>query len=156
MTQLAPDEGLAILSKNWATLPIEVRQQMLKAWMFAMPFPLHQRMHPRLLDVLHLGATDQSTEVQKWAFDYLKQVAFRDFAEDFQAYVQWHAQNASRPVEAVMVAAAGEWAAAVKGKDGAARSGALGVAREVGTTMRDVAAVREAVRKADITGVIAE
>src|SRR5689334_17861837 len=56
LAALPGDEGFAILKANWEKVgSVEARQQLLKAWNFALPYPLHLRPHPRLLDVLDLG-----------------------------------------------------------------------------------------------------
>src|SRR5690606_39827445 len=47
---------------------------------------------PYVVQVLHLGATDPAVGVQNWAFTYLREIAFIDFAEDYPAYKAWAAQ----------------------------------------------------------------
>lgn len=84
LASLPPDTGFEILKNNWNKITkVDARQQLLKAFFFALPYPLHQRSHSRLLDVLNLGATDSSTQVQNWAFGYLERIAFQDFTEDY-------------------------------------------------------------------------
>lgn len=102
LASLAGDEGFEILAANWTTIPSQARQQMLKAWRFATPFPLHDRMHPRLLDTLHLGMTDAAPDVQNWSIGYLRSIAFRDFAPNYSAYTEWYRQNRARPLLDVM------------------------------------------------------
>lgn len=103
LADLAPDEGFDILKKNWSGIePESARQQILKAWVNTMPYPLHARNHPRLLDVLHLGMHDPSPKVREWAVNYVREVSLADFADDAQAYEEWHAANRVKPTEQVV------------------------------------------------------
>jgi predicted esterase len=104
LAALPPDEGFAILEANWKKVgKVEVRQQLLKAWVFAK--------HPRLLDGLDLGMRDPSPDVQKWATNYLNDVAFQDFSEDFPAYKDWYQANRDTPLPEVVVRSARRFAA---------------------------------------------
>jgi RNA polymerase sigma factor (sigma-70 family) len=104
LADLPPDEGFAILKANWEKISaIEARQQLIKAWFYAMPYPLHIRFHPRLLDGMDLGMRDRSPKVQEWAINYLGGVAFQDFAEDFSAYQAWYQANHVKPLTEVIV-----------------------------------------------------
>jgi predicted esterase len=107
LAALPGDQGFAILKANWAKISnVDARQQLLKAWYFARPYPLHLRKHPRLLDGLDLGMRDPSPEVQQWAMRYLADIAFQDFAEDFQAYKAWYQANRDKPVPEVIAQSA--------------------------------------------------
>ena len=71
LVDLPPDDGFAILKENWPQLKVESRQQMLKAWFYTLPYPLHARNHPRIDDVLELGAHDRSPQVREWAQKFM-------------------------------------------------------------------------------------
>jgi erythromycin esterase len=154
LAELDPDEGFAIVKENWDKIDkADARQQILKSWNYAMPYPLHARNHPRLLDVLDLGVRDQSPEVQKSAFHFLRGVAFQDFAEDFEAYKKWYESARGKPVIQVieesvrrLVAEAGR----VEGKE--AQALAQYISRE--HTFRDVAESREAAKDAGFLQVL--
>jgi RNA polymerase sigma-70 factor (ECF subfamily) len=110
LAALPADEGFTILRLNWGKITkFEARQQILKAWRFAL--------HPRLVDVLNLGMRDPSPNVQGWATGYLNDVAFRDFSEDFQAYDEWYRASHDKPLVEVVTRSARRFAAE------AARSG---------------------------------
>jgi predicted esterase len=74
LADLPPDDGFAILKENWPKLKVESRQQMLKAWYYTLPYPLHARNHARIRDVLDLGARDRSPQVQQWAAQFLREL----------------------------------------------------------------------------------
>ena len=129
LTDLPDDEAFAILKANWAKITsVEARQQLLKAWRFALPRPVGPGDHPRLLDGLDLGMNDPSPKVQEWAINYLGGIALQDFAEDFPAYKAWYQANRDKPVADVIADAARrvavEAAHAVK-KDAVKRAGRL-------------------------------
>jgi hypothetical protein len=99
---LPPEEGFALVRENWSKLTNDdAKRQILKAFWYKMPYPLTQRNHPRVLDVLHLGATDAALPVQGTAFTYLKDLAFQDFNEDYAAYLEWHKRNSRTPLPEV-------------------------------------------------------
>lgn len=141
LTALPPDEGYAMLEAAWPSLPVEARQQMLKAWQFATPYPLHARLHPRLLDVMNLGMTDASPNVQSWATGFLRGVAFFDFAEDFPAYETWYAANRKRPLLQVMRDECSAYVQALSQAAGPQRQALARV--EIGHVFRDVLELRE-------------
>ncbi len=92
---LPPDEALAALTDLWPQLSVTQKQQALKAFAF-------EHGHARILAVLHLGATDAALEVQAWAFQYLREYSFRNFAEDYDAYLAWAATWGGRPLDQVL------------------------------------------------------
>ena len=51
--------------------------------------------------VLNLGATDPSVELQKWSFEYLKEIAFIDFNEEFTRYPEWFAKYGNGALDEV-------------------------------------------------------
>jgi RNA polymerase sigma factor (sigma-70 family) len=107
LTALPDDEAFAILKANWAKITsVEARQQLLKAWRFALPTPVRPGDHPRLLDGLDLGMRDPSPKVQEWAINYLGGIALHEFAEDFPAYKAWYQANRDKPVADVIADAA--------------------------------------------------
>jgi erythromycin esterase len=98
-----PDAGYRALAEAWPKLTsIEARQQLLKAFYYALPFPLHLREHPHLLEALNLGATDPEPKVRSYAFAYLREIALHDYANEPDAYRAWFAKNGHRPVQAVI------------------------------------------------------
>ena len=130
LAELPDDVSFPILKENWPKITnVAARQQLLKAWFFALPRPVRAGAHPRLLDGLDLGARDPSPQVQEWAFSYLTEVAIKNFSEDFPAYKAWFQANRDRPVDQVFADAvrnlAVEAAHAVK-KDAAKLAEQLG------------------------------
>jgi len=116
LAALLDDEGFAILKANWEKIGnVNARQQLLKAWDFATPYPLHLGDHPRLLLGLDLGMRDPSPEVQGWAITYLCDHALQDFSEDFQAYKAWREANRDKPVREVIARSARRTAAEAAG-----------------------------------------
>lgn len=92
---LPPDEALAIMTWVWPHLSVAVKEQALK------PFVFHGG-HVHALKLLDLAAMDASLSVQSRAFTYLKDYAFQDFANDYEAYLRWAAANRDLPVGEVL------------------------------------------------------
>lgn len=87
MKELPPNEGWQVVKAAWAEVEEDgPKQQLLKMAYFAKL--------PYVIRVMHLGITDRSPAVQKWAMNYLRGVAFLDFAEDYPAYLRWHEEFA--------------------------------------------------------------
>jgi hypothetical protein len=63
------------------------------------------------VDGLDLGMRDRSPDVQHWAMGYLRNLAFQDFSEDFQAYKAWYQANRDKPVPEVIAQSARRFAA---------------------------------------------
>jgi hypothetical protein len=103
IAELPPDEALAIMTGVWPHLSVPVKEQALK------PFLFHGG-HPHALPILHLAATDASLSVQARAFTYLQSYAFRDFANDYAAYLAWSERWRGAPVADVLAANARELA----------------------------------------------
>ncbi len=107
LAALPDDEGFAILKANWPKIGnVGARQQLLKGWNFATPSPLRPGDHPRLLDGLDLGMRDPSPDVQNWAINYLNDLAFQDFSEDFPTYKAWYQANRDKPLTEVIAQSA--------------------------------------------------
>ncbi len=145
LAELPDDVSFPILKENWPKITnVAARQQLLKAWFFALPRPVRAGAHPRLLDGLDLGVRDPSPQVQEWAFSYLTEVAIKNFSEDFPAYKAWFQANRDRPVDQVFADAvrnlAVEAAHAVK-KDAAKLAEQLGRRARV---LEEVPAARQA------------
>ena len=103
LAQLPPDEGFNILERNWSKIDnVDTRQQLLKAWDFALSNSTKAAESSRLVDVLNLGMRDPSPDVQKWAISYLTGIAFQDFGQDFPAYKAWYAANRGKPLANVI------------------------------------------------------
>lgn len=94
LAALPGSAGYEILRDNWNKgASVEARKQMFKGFVFSS--------HPDTVKVLHLGATDPSTDMQNWTFQYLKEIAFIEFAEDYSAYAPWAAKYSDRPFDEV-------------------------------------------------------
>jgi|GEM_PF-1281247 len=135
------DVGFEVVRDHWAKLSDEAKQQLQKAWMFR-----HLKggsMHPRLLDVLNLGATDPNPKPRQFAFTYLKQIALEDFSEDIEAYRKWHVANGSRKVEEVVEDSFRRWIEELKSDDVSTRDGAAALARDAVTTLTTSATIRK-------------
>jgi predicted esterase len=141
LAALPADEGFAILQANWAKVgKPEARQQLLKAWDFAR--------HPRLVGGLDLGMRDPSPAVQSWASQYLNDLAFQDFSEDFKAYEAWYQANRDRPLREVVARSARHFAAeAARAADADKR--ARWLARHV-SLLNDMPGAREALLEAGL------
>ncbi|HEY3242256.1 MAG TPA: HEAT repeat domain-containing protein, partial [Phycisphaerae bacterium] len=144
LAAMPADQGFALLNENWGRITsVDARQQLLKAWYFTVPYPLHVRMHPHILDVLHLGATDPSPGVQGWAFDYLRSIAFEDFAENYPAYLAWHARQANRPLYDVLKEGCREYVERLRTAAATERPALLRLLGNVAALLRDDEAVRQ-------------
>lgn len=96
------EAGFTAIKGAWPKLSnVTARQQLLKAFYFTVPFPLHKRNHPHILAILHLGATDSDKQVQQFAFEYIKQISLQDFAQDAAGYARWYAANGALPADEI-------------------------------------------------------
>ncbi len=119
LAQLPPDEGFSILERNWSKIDnVDARQQLLKAWDFALSNSTKAAGSSRLVDVLNLGMHDPSPEVQKWAILYLTPIAFQDFGENFSAYKTWYAANRGKTLSQIIVGSAAELVAEANANNG--------------------------------------
>jgi len=141
IASLPPERGWAIVRDNWAAVDnVDARRQFLKAWYFRLVEPSASDDHSRLVDVLHLGMTDESPKVQEWSINYLKEIAFQDFAEDFPAYQPWYERAAERPLEEVMSESCQAWVGRLNKRD----PSAMALTREAASVFRRMPAVRDA------------
>ncbi|MCS7300204.1 MAG: hypothetical protein NZ556_01425, partial [Fimbriimonadales bacterium] len=101
LASLPPEAGYTLLTQHWRRLPVHARQQILKAFYYTRPYPLRPRMHPKLLPVLELGATDRSPGVRRWAKEYLEQLALSEFA-DADALKAWLERHRNQPLAQVV------------------------------------------------------
>jgi len=99
VAKLPPADALRIMTGVWPHLPVPVKEQVLKPFMF-------DGGHPEALAVLHLAATDGALSVQERAFSYLKDYAFQDFSTDFEGYLRWYAANEHKPLADVLTESA--------------------------------------------------
>ena len=79
----------------WPHLPVPVKEQVLKPFVF-------DGGHPEALAMLHLAATDAALSVQQRAFSYLQSYALQDFSTDYEAYLRWYAAQEGRPLADVL------------------------------------------------------
>ncbi|HZO90450.1 MAG TPA: hypothetical protein VFB38_19140 [Chthonomonadaceae bacterium] len=96
LTKLSPDVGYAILRDNWKYIKngLGIKEMLLGTFV--------SMAHPHVLDVLHLGATDPSLQIQNTALTMVQAFACRSFVEDYTAYLEWYRQYAGKPVETVL------------------------------------------------------
>jgi predicted esterase len=150
LLRLPPDDGWAILRDNWNRIRhIGARQQILKAFAFS----AMSEMHPHIINVMHLGMTDESTEVQGWAIAYLRWIAFEDFATDFGAYQQWRDRHDDKSAQETIIDSLNDWTGRLREGDAEARA----ILRESNMlALRDQPWLRETARQSDLPGVLAE
>ncbi len=94
--RLDPVEARQVLEAVWDDLSVGHKKQVLKVVFL-------QFGHPETLNILHLGATDASLEVQNAAFEYLRNYAFQSFTDHFDGYGQWRSTWVDRPLAEVLV-----------------------------------------------------
>jgi hypothetical protein len=105
LTLLPPDEGLAIVREAWPRIEVqEVKTGLLKA--FAFSKALRPRKHPRVLQVLHMGMTDEDPEVRRYAAGYMSEYAGED-AGNPERYDAWYKLHAGMSAEEVLRASGG-------------------------------------------------
>lgn len=109
LTGADADAGYNALREAWPTLrSSDVRIQALLAFANARPDVLgtnaRDRLHPALVDVLNLGARDPHAGVQSQALRLLRQIAFKDFADDYGLYEPWFKQHAGQDANEVLIA----------------------------------------------------
>src|SRR5207302_3290081 len=77
--------------------------------------------HPRVLDLLDMGAQDASLFVQNRALQALEMYSFENYAEDFSAYDAWRRKQAGRTLEDTMRESCREYVQSVMKLDEASR-----------------------------------
>ena len=93
--ELLTNDAFEVVRQTWPKIQAdEVKTGLLKTFEFAR--------HPRVLDVLDLGARDQSQEVREYAYAYLQNYAMRDFKDAKHDYLAWRRQYADQPVDQVL------------------------------------------------------
>lgn len=97
---LDPDFGLEVVRHAWPELAnANVKTGLLKA--FAFSKALAPKKHPHVLQVLHLGVSDDDARVRKYALAYVSEYAMETFGEDNDAYAAWYEQYGDKPLERV-------------------------------------------------------
>ncbi len=151
LAQTAPDEGFEVLAAQWNEVAAPtLRRQFLKAWYYSLPYPLHPRMHPRILDVLDLGLRDGDPEVRAWATTFLKAIAFREHAIADRDYELWYREHGGRPVADVLLDSIERFAAECKAADDAQLVALLKIVADNANTFRDLDFLGEAARDAGL------
>jgi hypothetical protein len=85
LAELDPNRGLEILTIAWISLTDdETKEGLLRAFAHAD--------HPRILDILNLGAQDFSQPVRSTALRFLHRYSIFDFRGDPDAYERWWAE----------------------------------------------------------------
>jgi beta-lactamase regulating signal transducer with metallopeptidase domain/uncharacterized protein YjbI with pentapeptide repeats len=97
IAELSPQEAWEVVQVVWPEIKIdEVKTGLLKTFEFAR--------HPKVLDVLDLGATDDSKFVREYAYSYLQNYAFRDFRQPGHEYQRWRDEFAGKTTDEVLAA----------------------------------------------------
>ncbi len=101
LTLLDPDKGLVIVQDAWPQIKVaEVKTGILKA--FAFGKALRPNKHPKVLDVLHLGMTDEDTDIREYAASYLQEYAKEEFDPNDNHYADWYRKYANMQPEEVI------------------------------------------------------
>jgi hypothetical protein len=107
---LPPEEAWALVQGLWSDLSGAHKAQLVR--------PFFDRLdHPQVLDVVNIAATDEGLELQKVAFDFLRDTAFVEFSTDRAAYTVWAARNRERPLVGVVAESARAFAGRLKALD---------------------------------------
>jgi Flp pilus assembly protein TadD len=94
LTLLDPDLGLKVVQQAWPKITVpEVKTGLLKTFAFSKALP---EKHPKVLQVLHLGMTDEDPEIRAYAAGYVEEYSGQDFSNDAAAYTAWYRKNAQR------------------------------------------------------------
>ncbi|MEA2735747.1 MAG: hypothetical protein QOE14_2198 [Humisphaera sp.] len=142
LAKMDAEKSWPIVQANFSKVPnFEARQQILKAFAFA-------RLHPRVLDVMHLGMTDPEPQVRAWAAGYLRGLAYQDFAENSAAYEAWRIKTAGRPAGQVVAESATAWVNQLKAANTGEIKRHARFVREVRNDLSQIPAARDAAIKA--------
>ena len=105
--ELPANDAFEVVRQTWPKLQAdEVKTGLLKTFEFAR--------HQRVLDVLDLGAQDQSQEVREYAYAYLQNYAMRDFKDAEHDYSAWRRQYAGHASDQVLQGNAHWFVAAIR------------------------------------------
>lgn len=97
IAELSPPEAWEVVQTVWPEIEVdEVKTGLLKTFEFAR--------HPKVLNVLDLGATDESDFVRDYAYSYLQNYALRDFKKPEHDYQLWRSENAQKTIDEVLAA----------------------------------------------------
>jgi uncharacterized protein YjbI with pentapeptide repeats len=97
IAELSPPEAWQVVQAVWPEIEIdEVKTGLLKTFEFAR--------HPQVLNVLDLGAMDESEFVRDYAYAYLQNYALRDFRKPEHEYQAWRGENAQKKIDEVLAA----------------------------------------------------
>jgi hypothetical protein len=144
LASLPAEEGAAIAHSVYPRLrSSDTRRQILKGFYYTVPYPLHARLHPRILDILHLGMEDEDGKAQEWARDFLKMLTFRDFEGRGDDYRRFREEVRGLPLDDVVSRGLGLWMERTAATSGSV-SRELDLLGRCWSTFRDVPAAREA------------
>jgi pentatricopeptide repeat protein len=91
LTQLEPDQGLAIVQEAWPKVTeFQVKTGLLKTFAFSKALP---KKHAKVLRVLDLGMHDKDPKVREYAASYIEEYAGKNFTKDPKGYAAWYAEN---------------------------------------------------------------
>ncbi len=94
---LSKEDGMAVVRAAWSEMTNDhPKQQLLKSASVSDV--------PYLVNILDIGMNDPSPAVQSWAIEYLKYIAYTDFAVDFNAYKAWYEANRNKPLGEIRAA----------------------------------------------------
>ncbi|TDJ67606.1 MAG: hypothetical protein E2O39_14545, partial [Planctomycetota bacterium] len=113
IAELPGEEGVRLMTELWPSLSLAVREQAMKPWVFGSG-------KAEALRILDLAATDAELSVQNRAFIYLKDYAFQDFSEDYEAYRMWSEKFADLPLGEALTTNAQDFVGRLRGMQGEA------------------------------------
>ncbi len=123
-SELARAEGSAgyyALEEKWSTITEpSVKQLIMQQFTGARVGDGKNRLQKKLIEVLNLGVHDPAPIVQVTSLRGIKELALRDFAEDFSGYEAWYSSVQGKDANLVLAAEAEAFvarAASVKGAD---------------------------------------
>ncbi|HLJ55001.1 MAG TPA: hypothetical protein VKT77_08160 [Chthonomonadaceae bacterium] len=133
LLQLPPDTSFAVLKTALQTNPsAEVRVYLLNM----------AAEHPRVLDLLDIGARDGSLFVQNRALQALEMYSFASFSEDYSAYDAWHRRQTGRTLEETMRESCREYIASVNGAPENERADRLNLLQRIAYNLSGTANAR--------------
>lgn len=157
VADLPPEQGWALVERHWHGIDNPAaRRNLLKAFHSTVPYPLHARLHPHLLDVLHLGMQDPDEEVREWAASFISNVAMEDLQPDTPEYERWITVWRGRPLAEAYLDGMARWVARTRDLERDELVAALEFAGDHWNVFRDVTPVREAADELGLHDLLAD
>ncbi|MGQ0628358.1 MAG: prolyl oligopeptidase family serine peptidase [Phycisphaerales bacterium] len=149
------DAGFRALREKWSSIESpSVKQQMMQTFYSRRlenefdESAKKDRIHPRVVDVLDLGARDQSAAVQASSLRWLKKIALVDFAEDFEAYYPWFEGQYGKDANEALAKSIQAWVKRASETKGEGVRPLADFIEENGELLRDTGTGRRASEKA--------